>query len=298
MDMYQKRKIRAEKKASDDGCRKTNINWYPGHMAAAKRMMEENLKLIDVIIELRDARIPYSSGNPDIEKFNKPRIIVLSKADLADKNKTKKWTEYFKANGISAVAVNSRNRQSEVCALIEMACREKTEYFASKGIHRNIRGLVAGIPNSGKSTLINSLCGAQRAKTGDKPGITRGKQWIKAGNIDLLDSPGILWPRLENQTSARYLAYTGALNDEILDLDELALDFIKVINQKYPKALENRYGIVSSGEAIEDYEAICRKRGFLIRGGECDYSRLATVLLDEFRSGKLGNITLEEPSEL
>ncbi len=297
MDMYQKRKIRQERKANNSTERQTTINWYPGHMAAAKRMMEENLKLIDVIIELRDARIPYSSGNPDIEKFNKPRIIVLSKADLADKSKTKKWIEYFGQKGIRAVAVNARNKQSEVCALIDDACREKTEYFASKGVQRNMRGLVAGIPNSGKSTLINSLCGAQRAKTGDKPGVTRGKQWIKTGSVDLLDSPGILWPRLENQTSAKYLAFTGALNDEILDLDELALNFIKTVNKKYPKALETRYGITSTGEALEDYEAICKKRGFLVRGGEYDYTRCAKVLLDEFRSGKLGNLTLEEPGE-
>lgn len=272
-----------------------NINWYPGHMAAAKRMMEENMKLIDVIIELRDARIPFSSSNPDINKFNKPRLVLLSKSDLADGGKTKKWIEYFENSGIPARAINARNKQSEVVAAINEICREKAEYFKQKGVARNMRALVAGIPNSGKSTLINSLCGAQKAKTGDKPGVTRGKQWIKAGNIDLLDSPGLLWPKLENQKSAMLLAFTGALNDEILDKDDIAYNLIKVLGEQYPEKLEERYGIDVSGDALTDLDAVCKKRGFLIKGGEYDYARCAKMLLDEFRSGKIGRMTLEVP---
>lgn len=272
-----------------------NINWYPGHMAAAKRMMEENMKLIDVIIELRDARIPFSSSNPDINKFNKPRLVLLSKSDLADGGKTKKWIEYFENSGIPARAINARNKQSEVVAAINEICREKAEYFNQKGVARNMRALVAGIPNSGKSTLINSLCGAQKAKTGDKPGVTRGKQWIKAGNIDLLDSPGLLWPKLENQKSAMFLAFTGALNDEILDKDDIAYNLIKVLGEQYPEKLKERYGIDVSGDALTDLDAVCKKRGFLIKGGEYDYARCAKMLLDEFRSGKIGRMTLEVP---
>lgn len=272
-----------------------NINWYPGHMAAAKRMMEENMKLIDVIIELRDARIPFSSSNPDINKFNKPRLVLLSKSDLADGGKTKKWIEYFENSGIPARAINARNKQSEVVAAINEICCEKAEYFKQKGVARNMRALVAGIPNSGKSTLINSLCGAQKAKTGDKPGVTRGKQWIKAGNIDLLDSPGLLWPKLENQKSAMFLAFTGALNDEILDKDDIAYNLIKVLGEQYPGKLKERYGIDVSGDALTDLDAVCKKRGFLIKGGEYDYARCAKMLLDEFRSGKIGRMTLEVP---
>ncbi len=272
-----------------------NINWYPGHMAAAKRMMEENMKLIDVIIELRDARIPFSSSNPDINKFNKPRLVLLSKSDLADGGKTKKWIEYFENSGIPARAINARNKQSEVVAAINEICREKAKYFKQKGVARNMRALVAGIPNSGKSTLINSLCGAQKAKTGDKPGVTRGKQWIKAGNIDLLDSPGLLWPKLENQKSAMFLAFTGALNDEILDKDDIAYNLIKVLGEQYPEKLKERYGIDVSGDALTDLDAVCKKRGFLIKGGEYDYARCAKMLLDEFRSCKIGRMTLEVP---
>lgn len=275
-----------------------HINWYPGHMAAAKRMMEENLKLIDVVIELRDARIPYSSGNPDIEKFNKPRVVLLNKADLADNKKTELWLNWFKKRDIPALKVTAKNRQGELVNLINKVMAEKAEYFKSKGIQRNMRALVAGIPNAGKSTLINSLSGSQKAKTGDKPGVTRGKQWVKTGAVDLLDSPGLLWPRLDDQKSAKYLAFTGSINDEILDRDELALELIKVLREKYPENLKERYGITLGEEAIEDYEAICKRRGFLLKNKEYDYSRCARVLLDEFRAGIIGKITLEVPDDI
>ena len=275
-----------------------HINWYPGHMTAAKRMMEENLKLIDIIIELRDARVPFSSGNPDIEKFNKPRLVLLNKADLADPEKTKLWLNWFKEKNIPAIAVTARNRQSEVVAFVNKICAEKAEYFKQKGIQRNMRAMIAGIPNAGKSTLINSLSGAQKAKTGDKPGVTRGKQWVKTGAVDLLDTPGLLWPKLDNQENAKYLAFTGSINDEILDRDELALELIKTLRKKYPESLEKRYGITLGEEALEDYEAICKRRGFLLKNKEYDYSRCARVLLDEFRAGTLGRITLEVPDDI
>ncbi|MBR2861221.1 MAG: ribosome biogenesis GTPase YlqF [Clostridia bacterium] len=275
-----------------------HINWYPGHMAAAKRMMEENLKLVDLVIEICDARIPFSSRNPDIEKFDKPRIILLNKADLADKEKTRLWLDYFKQQNIPALLITATRKQTEIVSLINKVCAEKQEHFRQKGITRTMRALVAGIPNVGKSTLINSLCGSQKAKTGDKPGVTRGKQWIKTGAVDLLDSPGLLWPRLDNQLSAKYLAFTGALNDEILDLDELALELLKTLKAQYPENVTERYKIELTDSDIEDYEAICTKRGFILKNREFDYSRCARVLLDEFRKGTLGNITLEVPDEL
>ena len=274
------------------------INWYPGHMAAAKRMMEENLRLVDVIIEVRDARIPFSSGNPDIEGFKKPRLILLNKADLADGEKTSVWIDWFKAQGIPALKITARQKQTEVVEAINKVCEEKQSYFKTKGVERNMRALVAGIPNVGKSTLINSLAGSQRAKTGDKPGVTRGKQWVKTGKIDLLDSPGLLWPRLDNQTSASYLAFTGAINDEIIDREELALKLLRVLGEKYPDAIMKRYGVEPSEDALETYENICKKRGFLMKNKEFDYGRCARTVLDEFRGGVLGRITLEVPDDL
>ena len=273
-----------------------SIQWYPGHMAAAKRMMEENLKLVDLILELRDARIPHASANPDIRNFSKPRLILLNKADMADAEKTTHWLTYFKAQKQPALAITARQKQTEIFAVIDRLCAEKMAYFRAKGVKKSPRILVAGIPNAGKSTLINSLCGAARAKTGDKPGITRGKQWIKARNIELLDTPGLLWPRFDDQQCARYLAFTGAVNDEVMDLGELALNLIETLRGKYPQALPLRYGIVPGARAIDDFEAICRRRGFLCKDGEVNYDRGARVILDEFRGGKLGRITLEEPN--
>ncbi len=275
-----------------------HINWYPGHMTAAKRMMEENLKLIDIIIEIRDARIPFSSANPDIEKFNKPRLVILNKADLADSEKTKLWIKWFESKNIPVLAVCAKGKQGEVVSFVNKICKEKAEYFKQKGVQRNMRALVAGIPNVGKSTLINSLTGAQKAKTGDKPGVTRGKQWVKTGAVDLLDTPGLLWPRFDDQQSAKYLAFTGAINDEILDREELALELIKTLKEQYPENLEERYKITLSEEAIDDYEAICKKRGFLLKNNEFDYTRCARVLLDEFRGGTVGKMTLEVPSDV
>lgn len=274
------------------------INWYPGHMAAAKRMMQENLKLIDLIIEIRDARIPYSSANPDIEKFGKKRIIVLNKADLADDKLTSLWIDRFKAENIPAISVSSKRNVSSIVKLASAAFAERAEQLQAKGVSRVPRALVAGIPNVGKSTIINSLCGAQKAKTGNKPGVTKGKQWIKTKDIELLDSPGLLWPRFDDQTSAKLLGFTGAINDDIFDLEELALDLIVLLREKYPDSLTKRYGITLGDAPIDDYEAICKKRGFILRKNEYDYSRCARTLFDEFRSGVLGKMTLEEPDGL
>lgn len=264
-------------------------------MAAAKRMMEENLKLVDLIVEVRDARIPLASANPDIEKFNKPRIILLNKSDIADEQKTSAWIEYFRKNGVNAYAISAKKNLSFVFGYIDKVFAEKNAHFLSKGITRLPRALVAGIPNVGKSTVINSLAGSQRAKTGDKPGITRGKQWIKTKNVEFLDSPGLLWPRLDDQQSALYLAFTGAINDDIFDLEELALDLLNVLRTQYPELLSARYGITLGEQAIDDYEAICKRRGFMLRNNEFDYLRGAKAILDDFRSARIGNISLEEP---
>lgn len=284
-----------QSKQTEQGPR--SIQWYPGHMAAAKRMMEENLKLVDLILELRDARIPHASANPDIGNFSKPRLILLNKSDMADARRTARWLAWFQAQGQPALAITARQKQTEVFAWIDRLCAEKMAYFQARGVKKNPRVLVAGIPNTGKSTLINSLCGAARAKTGDRPGVTRGKQWIKARNIELLDTPGLLWPRFDDQQCARRLAFTGAVNDEVMDLGELALSLIDTLRQAYPDALPARYGITPGEQAIDDFDAICRRRGFLLKNSEADYDRGARVLLDEFRGGKLGRITLEEPND-
>lgn len=279
----------------NNGDSKKTLNWYPGHMAAAKRMMEENLKLVDVILEVRDARIPSASANPDIQSFQKPRLLLLNKADMADTQKTAHWLAYFKAQNQPALAITARQKQGEIFTAIDRLCAEKMAYFKARGVNKNPRVLVAGIPNAGKSTLINSLCGTARTKTGDKPGVTRGKQWIKARGIELLDTPGLLWPKLDDRQGAEYLAFTGALNDEVTDLSELALRLIDVLCAQYPEALPARYQIAGGQTPLETFEAICRRRGFLQKNGEADYERGARVLFDEFRGGKLGRITLEEP---
>lgn len=271
------------------------ISWYPGHMAKAKRMMVENLKNVDIIIEVRDARMPLASANPDIEGFAKPRIIVLNKADLADEAKTQAWLEYFKKSGLRACACTGTQKQDKLLREIDALWEKEGERLRAKGITRLPRALVAGIPNVGKSTIINALSGAKRARTGDKPGVTKGKQWIKTSSVELLDTPGLLWPKLDDQDFARELAFCGAINDDIFDLEDLAFQLIFTLRMLYPEALCNRYGIEYSSSPIEDFDEICRKRGFILRGGNIDYARGARTVCDEFRSGKLGRISLEEP---
>ena len=278
-----------------------NFQWYPGHMTKAKRMMQENIKLIDLVIELVDARVPMSSRNPDIDELgkNKARLILLNKADLADEKQTEEWIGYFRGKGYSAVKVNSRKGGGikSIQGVIQEACKEKTERDRKRGIlNRPVRAMVVGIPNVGKSTFINALAGKACAKTGNKPGVTKGKQWIRLNkNVELLDTPGILWPKFEDQRVGLYLALIGAIKDEILNIDELSLELIKILLSDYPTVLKERYGVEEDAEPPVILGQIAENRKCISKGGELDYSKAAALLIDEFRSGKLGQITLERP---
>lgn len=291
-----------------------NYQWYPGHMTKAKRMMEENIKLIDLVIEIVDSRIPISSRNPDIDRLaaNKARIILLNKADLADDSVTNKWIKYFNDKNIHCLKLNSRNNSGvkQVNGLIQTACAAKIERDKQRGImNRPIRAMVVGIPNVGKSTFINSFAGKASAKTGNKPGVTKGKQWIKLGkNVELLDTPGILWPKFDNQEVGKRLAMIGSMNDEILNVEELAIDTINYIYEKYPDNIIERYGLdKEKTEASYDENAInpdnsialyimeqaAVKRGCIKKGNATDYEKISNIILDDFRSGRLGRISLE-----
>ena len=276
-----------------------NVQWYPGHMTKAKRQMQEDLKLIDLIIELVDARVPLSSRNPDIDQLgqNKSRLILLNKADLADDRQNEAWKEYFQKQGIYVVKVDSRNGagMKTIQNVIQEACREKIERDRKRGIkNRPIRAMVVGIPNVGKSTFINTFAGRACAKTGNKPGVTKGKQWIRLNkNVELLDTPGILWPKFEDQEVGMRLAYIGSIKDDILNMEELALNLIEFMRTQYPGVLAKRYGIQEEGTQVQVLEALARSRGCLKKGEELDYSKASLILFDDFRSGKIGRITLE-----
>ncbi|WP_373214788.1 ribosome biogenesis GTPase YlqF [Ruminococcus sp. 5_1_39BFAA] len=276
-----------------------NVQWYPGHMTKAKRQMQEDIKLIDLIIELVDARVPLSSRNPDIDELgkNKARLILLNKADLADESQNEAWKKYFQEKGIFVVKVDSRSGagMKTIQNTIQEACREKTERDRKRGIkNRPIRAMVVGIPNVGKSTFINTFAGKACAKTGNRPGVTKGKQWIKLNkSVELLDTPGILWPKFEDQEVGMKLAYVGSIKDDILNMEELSLKLIDYLRQYYPGYLEERYQIRTEGKAVEVLEAIARVRGCLKKGEELDYAKASGILFDDFRSGKIGRITLE-----
>jgi len=276
-----------------------NVQWYPGHMTKAKRQMQEDIKLIDLIIELVDARVPLSSRNPDIDEIgkNKARLILLNKADLADEAQNEAWKAYFQEKGFYVVKVDSRNGagMKVVQNVIQEACKEKTERDRKRGIkNRPIRAMVAGIPNVGKSTFINTFAGKACAKTGNKPGVTKGKQWIRLNkNVELLDTPGILWPKFEDQEVGKRLAFIGSVKDEILNMEELALELISYLCQNYPGALAKRYNITEEGQPVELLGEIARVRGCLKKGEELDYTKATGILFEEFRSGKIGRITLE-----
>ena len=276
-----------------------NIQWYPGHMTKAKRMMQENIKLIDIVIELVDARIPLSSRNPDIDQMaqNKARLILLNKVDLADSRYTKQWQSYFEEKGFFVATVNSQRGTGvkAIQGIIMEACKEKIERDRKRGIkNRPIRAMIAGIPNVGKSTFINSLVGKACTKTGNKPGVTKGKQWIKLNkNIELLDTPGILWPKFEDETVGLHLALIGSVNDEILISEELALSLIDILKEHYKGVLEKRYEVEEAHTSLEILSEIAEHRKCLKKGGELDLSKAADILLDEYRSGRLGAITLE-----
>ena len=276
-----------------------NIQWYPGHMPKAKRQMQEDLKLIDLIIELVDARVPLSSRNPDIDQLgqNKSRLILLNKADLADERQNEAWKEYFQSKGFYVVKVDSRNGagMKTIQNVIQEACKEKIERDRRRGIkNRPIRAMVAGIPNVGKSTFINTFAGKACAKTGNKPGVTKGKQWIRLNkNVELLDTPGILWPKFEDQLVGIRLACVGSIKDDILNIEELALWLLEKLKKDYPGFLEKRYGISEEGTPLETLEAIAKARGCLKRGEELDYVKASGLIFDDFRGGKIGRITLE-----
>ena len=276
-----------------------NVQWYPGHMTKAKRQMQEDLKLIDLIIELVDARVPLSSRNPDIDQLgqNKSRLILLNKADLADERQNEAWKEYFQSKGFHVVKVDSRNGagMKTIQNVIQEACKEKIERDRRRGIkNRPIRAMVAGIPNVGKSTFINTFAGKACAKTGNRPGVTKGKQWIRLNkNVELLDTPGILWPKFEDEQVGMRLAYIGSIKDDILNMEELALKLIDYLKERYTGLLEKRYGISEEGNAVEILGEIAKARGCLKKGEELDYTKASGLLFDDFRSGKIGRITLE-----
>ena len=280
-----------------------NYQWYPGHMTKAKRMMQENIKLIDLIIELVDARIPISSRNPDINELGKgkSRIVLLNKSDLADPVCNKQWVQYFKEQGASVLEINSKSGAGikSIQGLVQEACKEKIERDRRRGIvNRPIRAMVVGIPNVGKSTFINSFAGKACAKTGNKPGVTKGKQWIKLNkNLELLDTPGILWPKFEDQQVGMHLAFIGSMNDEILIVDELACDLIHTLRDLYPRALEERFDIALKEKDADVLADIAAVRRCFTKGEQLDLEKAAAIVIDEYRSGKLGRITLERPQE-
>ena len=276
-----------------------NVQWYPGHMTKAKRQMQEDIKLIDIIIELVDARVPLSSRNPDIDELgrNKSRLILLNKADLADERQNEGWREYFQKKGFFVVQVDSRKGtgMKTIQNTIQEACREKIERDRKRGIkNRPIRAMVVGIPNVGKSTFINSFAGKACTKTGNKPGVTKGKQWIRLNKgVELLDTPGILWPKFEDQEVGVRLALVGSVKDDILNLEELSLKLIDYVKTRYKGALKDRHGADEEKPAVEVLEEIARARGCLKKGEELDYAKAARILFDDFRGGKLGRISLE-----
>ena len=276
-----------------------NIQWYPGHMTKAKRMMQENIKLIDIVIELVDARIPLSSRNPDIDQLaqNKARLILLNKVDLADSRYTNQWQSFFEDKGFFVAQVNSQRGTGvkSIQNIVMEACKEKIERDRKRGIkNRPIRAMIAGIPNVGKSTFINSLVGKACTKTGNKPGVTKGKQWIKLNkNIELLDTPGILWPKFEDESVGMKLALIGSVNDEILISEELAVSLITILKEHYEGMLHERYTVTEQAEPLDILTQIAKVRNCIKRGAELDIVKAADVLLDDYRSGKLGRVTLE-----
>ncbi len=276
-----------------------DYQWFPGHMTKAIRQMKEDIKLIDLVIELLDARIPISSRNPEIDHLgqNKARLILLNKADLADESQNNQWIEYFKKKGIVALKINSKNKQGikEINNAVTIACKEKIEKNRKKGIiNRPIRAMVVGIPNVGKSTFINAYAGKNCTKTGNKPGVTKGKQWIRLNkNLELLDTPGILWPKFDDRTTGMHLAFIGSMNDNILDVSELAYQLIKLLNHLYPGIINTRYKIKGDEDPLEVMYQVAEVRGCKLKGNQPDLEKTSGIILDDFRSGKLGRITLD-----
>lgn len=281
---------------------KININWYPGHMAKTKKQIIEDLKLIDIVIEILDARVPMVSQNPDIEEIikDKSKIIVLNKADLADNNITKKWVEFYENKGIKAIAVESNNSKGikDVIGSIKLEYETIKEKYSKKGrIGKAIRVMVVGIPNVGKSTFINSIAKRNTAKVGNKPGVTKQKQWIKITNeIELMDTPGMLWPKLDDKDLAMHLAFVGTIGDNAIDKEEIAYYLLEYLIKNYPERIKERFNIeLEEKETMDVLESIARKRGAIISGGNINMQKISDIILNEFQNGKLGRITIELP---
>ena len=315
MDMHQKREMRKNKKMNEDkkSLQSTNINWYPGHMAKTKRQITEDMKLVDVVIELLDARIPVSSQNPDISRLvnNKKRIVILNKADLADQVETKKWIEYFKTKNIVALEVDSNQGKgiNQVNQTIEKLMAEELKIQNERGrIRKTIRVMIVGIPNVGKSSFINRISKKTTMVVGNRPGVTKQKQWIRIGSqIELLDTPGVLWPKFESEEVGLNLAYTGSIKDEVIDKVEVAYYLLKFLDKNYSKNLYEKYKISQEEISniadhpqytLELMNLIGRKRGALVSGGNVDEEKVANIILDDFRKGKIGNITLEKSERI
>ena len=279
-----------------------NIQWYPGHMTRTRRQIEADLKQVDAVCEILDARIPVSSRNPDIDSIcgSKPRIVVLNRMDLADPAVTKAWCAFFRSKGMAVIATDCKTKRgiSEFEPAVRLACKEKIQRDAARGMNRPVRVMVVGIPNVGKSTLINQISGRKGAKAENRPGVTRGKQWVTVnGGLQLLDTPGILWPKFEDPEVGMMLAYTGAVKEGVIDLEELACRLMRLLWTRYPETLQQRYGLEAQPGATgyELLEQAGKKRGYLLARGEIHTERMAKVLVDEFRSGKLGRFSLEVP---
>ncbi len=280
-----------------------SIQWFPGHMAKTRRLMRENLPLVDIVVELLDARIPASSRNPEIDYLvtKKPRLVLLNKSDTADAQVTKAWCDYYNQRGIGALAVDCRSGSGlkGLLPLVKKVLYEELERRRAKGMQgKPIRMMIVGIPNVGKSSLINRLAGAKRAKVEDRPGVTRGKQWVSLDNgIDLLDMPGVLWPKFEDPKVGEKLAFTGAVKDDVLDIEHLAMRLLLQLAAEYPSLLDTRYktGDITGLDGIELLSLVAKKRGMLLPGGEVNLERAAITVLDEFRGGKIGRISLEKP---
>lgn len=282
-----------------------NIQWYPGHMTKTRRQMEADLKQVDAVCEILDARIPISSRNPDIDSIcgNKPRIVILNRMDLADPNATKQWVNFFRSKGMAAITTDCKTKRgiNDFQPAVRSVLKEKIERDAARGMKRSLRVMIVGIPNVGKSTLINQISGRKGAKAENRPGVTRGKQWVTVeGGLLLLDTPGILWPKFEDPNVGLALAFTGAVKEDVIDVEELACRLFSLLWKRYPEAVKGRYGIEMPADAqgYELLEAAGKKRGYLLARGEINTERMAKVLIDEYRSGKLGKLTFEMPEDM
>ena len=282
-----------------------NIQWYPGHMTKTRRQMEADLKQVDAVCEILDARIPISSRNPDIDSIcgNKPRIVILNRMDLADPNATKQWVAYFRSKGMAAITTDCKTKRgiNDFQPAVRSVLKEKIERDQARGMKRSLRVMIVGIPNVGKSTLINQISGRKGAKAENRPGVTRGKQWVTVeGGLLLFDTPGILWPKFEDPNVGLALAFTGVVKEDVIDVEELACRLFSLLWQRYPDAVKARYGIdmPEDAQGYELLEAAGKKRGYLLARGEINTERMAKVLVDEYRSGKLGRLTFEMPEDM